>query len=312
MALVLFLTFLSTIASVIQATKAFYPTSVPGTMASLSSNASSSHLITVTSARTISTYIVISDSQNLRTTPQSGISQASVSLKPTETQGITQNETATGETVSPGWRRGYVRPLNSRGTFDILWSCMFILSICAYSAVRLNSASRKETYRSYGFRKLKWCVMAILAPELVLSFAWAQKQEAKLAQRKFKMAGFPSWTIELAFYANMGGFVLQPSNSRPFPVNSKQILYLVKNGYFDYPTTNHPAKLKTRRSLGFHIFLITIQVIWFLTQLLGRAVIKLTITALELSTLVGMLFAWPLTFSGVGNPLMSDLGKSVP
>lgn len=43
------------------------------------------------------------------------------------------------------------------------------------------------------------------------------------------------WTLTHAFFADMGGFVLETPDFEPFPLNSEQLLYLVSRGYIPCP-----------------------------------------------------------------------------
>ena len=51
----------------------------------------------------------------------------------------------------------------------------------------------------------------------------------------FKDAGYEDWTIQHAFFANMGGFHLRPPDFPTFPVDSRQLFYLISHGYLEYP-----------------------------------------------------------------------------
>ena len=41
--------------------------------------------------------------------------------------------------------------------------------------------------------------------------------------------------MKKAFFADMGGFLLQSPDAPLLPLNAQQLLYLVKNGYIPYP-----------------------------------------------------------------------------
>ena len=48
--------------------------------------------------------------------------------------------------------------------------------------------------------------------------------------------GIDDWTLQHAFFANMGGFVLRsPDYQCPFPIDAEQLLWLIKHGYLPYP-----------------------------------------------------------------------------
>lgn len=69
-----------------------------------------------------------------------------------------------------GWRS---EP-GSRGTWNLLYSCLFTLTLCVYSAIHINIPARGESRSTHFWRKVKWVVIAIFAPENVLYSAWQQ------------------------------------------------------------------------------------------------------------------------------------------
>jgi hypothetical protein len=53
--------------------------------------------------------------------------------------------------------------------------------------------------------------------------------------KKFRLAGFTQWTITHAFYADMGGILLQVPGYPEFPIDAEQLYYLVDNKYINFP-----------------------------------------------------------------------------
>lgn len=45
--------------------------------------------------------------------------------------------------------------------------------------------------------------------------------------------------MQHAFFADMGGFVLYPRDSKEFPVNNKHIQWLVMNRFMDFPEVSN-------------------------------------------------------------------------
>lgn len=77
-------------------------------------------------------------------------------------------------------------------------------------------------------------VMAIVGPEFVLGIAAGQYENAHQSVALFKDLGL-DWSIQHAFFVEMGGFMLHPAVSQPFPVNNKHIIWLIQNKYMDFP-----------------------------------------------------------------------------
>ena len=61
---------------------------------------------------------------------------------------------------------------NTRGTFDILTTCIITMLLCVWTAVHLN-ISPPESFWGPKFRKVWWLILALLAPELIAYTAWS-------------------------------------------------------------------------------------------------------------------------------------------
>ena len=189
-------------------------------------------------------------------------------------------------------------------TFSNLFrSCLFTTFLCTWTVLHLNIPARHETYWHQIRRKLRWMVQAIMAPEFVLGFATGQKVEAERSVEEFRRAGFPHWTKRHAFYANMGGFVLQPRDWCPFPVNAKQLLYLTRQGYTDYPDLTEEEVWDKSKADGFQKTLTCLQTGWFILQTIGRAIQRLPVTTLELTTLSYVFCSLAMYFQWANKPL---------
>ncbi|KIW23015.1 uncharacterized protein PV07_11249 [Cladophialophora immunda] len=68
---------------------------------------------------------------------------------------------------------------DTRGTWSIIYSSLFTLSLCVYSAIHLNIPPHGEHPRRQFWRKAKWVFIAIVAPEFVLFCAWLQLHQAR-------------------------------------------------------------------------------------------------------------------------------------
>ena len=60
---------------------------------------------------------------------------------------------------------------DSRGTFDILTTCLITLLLCAWTAVHLNVSPPGSFWKPV-WRKVGWLILAVLAPEMVAYTAW--------------------------------------------------------------------------------------------------------------------------------------------
>ena len=191
---------------------------------------------------------------------------------------------STTNATSSGRQEGWVSSPNGRGTFDIIWGSLLTIFLCTWTSLHLNIPSLDEKYFHRWLRKFRWMVQAVMAPEFIVGFATGQKVEAKRSVELWKNSGYNQWTVRHGFYANMGGFILQPRDSKPFPVNSKQLHYLVTRGYTPFPAITEQEIWDKSKQDRFQKALTLFQTGWFVLQCLGRAIQHLPVTTLELAT----------------------------
>ncbi|KAK5651458.1 hypothetical protein OQA88_12465 [Cercophora sp. LCS_1] len=184
-------------------------------------------------------------------------------------------------TTSP--RLGWTPGPDGRGTFDILWNCLFTAFLCTWVSLHLNVPAQTDSETTIILRKLRWVIQVILGPEFVLAFATGQRAEARRTVESFRAAGY-QWTLRQAFYANMGGFLLQSRDSASFPVNGKQILWLVTQGYLAFPELTGRDVWDKSKADGFAKLATCVQTAWLVVRCICRAVQGLTVTTLELTT----------------------------
>lgn len=70
--------------------------------------------------------------------------------------------------------------------------------------------------------QFKYMGLAIVFPELLLFSAFGQNVDARGSVERFKKLGFTTWTLQHAFYANMGGVMLDAPDYQTFPINASQ------------------------------------------------------------------------------------------
>jgi len=159
-------------------------------------------------------------------------------------------------------------------------------------------------------KPLLFCV-GILAPEFLLMLALAQWVSARRSVKEFRELGYPKWSMKHAFFADMGGFVLHDPSWVPFPLNAKQVHYLVAEGYLPFSTVGIDDRMIEDKNKGDAIarLIAVFQILWFTLNILGRAIQHLAITTLELTTLsficcsLGTWFFW--------SPKPKDVGIAI-
>jgi hypothetical protein len=77
--------------------------------------------------------------------------------------------------------------------------------------------------------------LGFLGPEFVVALAAGQWRSARRSVYMFHADGYKDWTIRHVFFADMGGFKLQTPDFPLIPIDARQLYYLVKKGYLEYP-----------------------------------------------------------------------------
>ncbi|KFY91667.1 hypothetical protein V500_04537 [Pseudogymnoascus sp. VKM F-4518 (FW-2643)] len=177
---------------------------------------------------------------------------------------------------------GWVPGPNGRGTGDILWSSFFTIFLCTWTAICLNIPHPDDNYMKILCRKGRWMFWGIIGPELVLSVAIGQYASARRSVKRFHQLG-AKWTIRHGFFADMGGMLLQPKDSTPFLVNSRQLAYLVEKKYVRCPVITEDEIWDKSKADILTRILTMLQASWLMIQLISRAILKLPTSTLELS-----------------------------
>ncbi|KUJ14219.1 uncharacterized protein LY89DRAFT_784208 [Mollisia scopiformis] len=91
--------------------------------------------------------------------------------------------------------------------------------------------------------------------------------------------------MEHGFFADMGGFLLVPPDTVPFPATAKQIHWLIEHRYLPFPDVTS-AELADKSKQDTVAKVVTcFQIGYLVLQCLGRAAQRLTVTTMELSAL---------------------------
>ena len=207
---------------------------------------------------------------------------------------------------------GWVETPEKRGTIDIIWACTSTIFVCVWVMLHLNVPADKDSYRTILTRKIKWFTMAILAPELLMLFAGGQWAAAKRSVEDMKALGFHDWEMINAFYAESGGFVLEPKDGPKFPVTAKQIHFLAEHRYIKTPSISSKEISDKSKADSFAKTIAGAQAGWFVIQVIARAVQHLSVTLLELSTICLMTCTAAALFFWFYKPLDARVPTPIP
>jgi hypothetical protein len=106
-----------------------------------------------------------------------------------------------------------------------------------------------------------------------------------------------------AFFADMGGFVLQSPDVPSFPVDSEQLAYLVEKNYLKYPDIDEETIGDRNKADGFARLVTSAQITWFFIQCLARWEQRLALSTLEITTFATILATLNSLFFWYHKPL---------
>ena len=183
--------------------------------------------------------------------------------------------------------QGWTPQVNGRGTLDILWACALTIFLCCWTSVCVNVPSLKDG-RIDRFRdKFFIALVGILGPDFLMILAMGQWESARRSVKKFNAAKLSKkWTMRQAFFADMGGYLLQlPDYKDPFPIHAEQLYYLVSEGYIEVPPIDKADIDDKNKRDGLARLLTVAQAFIFGVSTLARFSQHLATTTLEITTL---------------------------
>jgi hypothetical protein len=196
---------------------------------------------------------------------------------------------------------GWMPSAPTRGTTDILWTCTATITLCVWTAVHLNIPAPDDTHSRRFWRKVKWTVVGLLAPEIVLFTAWEQLSKARSlvaflnkefvrqqAAGKLKDRPPRRFTLKYGYFVCMGGLRMRaPEFDGPtshVPLSASAIRVLVQAGSFlDIEDSTIQDHSKTD---GLAKTLICLQILWLSVECVARKVYGLPLSTLEIHTFV--------------------------
>lgn len=207
--------------------------------------------------------------------------------------------------------QGWTSQTDGRGTIDIIWSCVFTIFLCAWSAECVNVSALSDSKYALLRRKFYLTILAIAGPEVTLGLAMGQWQSARASVKAFHKSGFSDWTMTQAFFADMGGFLLKTVDfEEPFPVDAAQLHYLIVHKHLEYPADYDNHFIGDKNKSDALVRFITIcQTLWFTINCICRGVQKLDLTTFEVTTLAFIYCTLGTTFFWFNKP--SDVGRAV-
>ncbi|KAI1169646.1 hypothetical protein F4777DRAFT_572332 [Nemania sp. FL0916] len=212
----------------------------------------------------------------------------------------------------PDFMCGWVSGPNTRGTIDIIYSCLSTIWLCTWTCLCLNIPDRHESGWRFLVYKFRWQAFAIFFPEVLVASAAEQWMSARQSVTAFNALGFDHWSVRHGFFADMGGIMIAPRDGDCFPVNSCQLAYLVRHAYISLPQLEMDDIRAVNKADGLARAFTLGQVIWFTLSCLGRATNDISLTPLELETLAFILCTIHTFFFWYHKPLDPSRSIVVP
>ncbi|KAL8681343.1 MAG: hypothetical protein Q9186_002552 [Xanthomendoza sp. 1 TL-2023] len=151
--------------------------------------------------------------------------------------------------------------------------------------------------------KLNLAIFGIIGPDFMILLSVGQWESArrsvkvigifygKLRKLNLRLQEFKSiipegkkWTMKQAHFADMGGYHLEAPDFPAFPLNARQLLFLLSKHYVDFPDGDDTDIDDRNKRDGFARLLTAVQILVFLTKSIVRASRHLSITSLEVTT----------------------------
>ena len=199
-------------------------------------------------------------------------------------------------------RQGWTSSPNGRGTIEIIWNCALTMFLCCWSVLVINVPPPKSNSWQILYRKFVLLALCTIAPEVIFQVALGQWLAAHRSLKLFHSSGYTDWTLRHAFYADMGGFHLQPPNWNSFPIDAKQLHYLVQRGYVKLPNLEETHIRDKDKVDGMLRAITLVQTLWFIVNIIARKAQNLAITALELSTSAFVILSMGTTLCWLHKP----------
>ncbi|KAF8331766.1 uncharacterized protein EI90DRAFT_3057259 [Cantharellus anzutake] len=178
---------------------------------------------------------------------------------------------------------------NCRTMWGIVYSCLLAIFACVWTAAHPNVPGPNDSiwaFKSPTFKSRFAMVMgSLLSPEVILALAWRQFLLSWRISKKCKMV--EGWTLTHSYFVVMDGFRVDPVLELPVDLNDlqKYPAIIEKTGNTRKAAITKKQILDRSKGDPFSKFIIVVQLLWFITQYVGRWASHLQRSQLETMTL---------------------------
>ncbi|KAI5819568.1 hypothetical protein BZA77DRAFT_376786 [Pyronema omphalodes] len=186
-----------------------------------------------------------------------------------------------------------------RGTWGILYSCTVTLGLCVYTAIHLNIPAYDDKPAKIWLRKIKWMLIALTAPEIVLYTAWSQWYQARKICKALNKTRLNAesdtasyvkhYDLMMGYYIIMGGFISARTDGKYVVLTAADILDCARRSKF--PRVDKRAIRDKSKADILAKFLVCSQVIWTVIETSARKVSAYPLSLLEVHVFVHVVCA---------------------
>ncbi|KAG6374701.1 hypothetical protein JVT61DRAFT_4070 [Boletus reticuloceps] len=169
----------------------------------------------------------------------------------------------------------------TRSVWSILGSCALTLLICVWHSIHFDIIEGEWT-KVWSMKSLG-ILGSFVAPEVIVAWAAADWKGARERVIEFRDEGY-EWSMKHSFFAEMGGFVYRDDKGHSRTIDSREFLKLCKANEIANPiiTAKHIKGRSKSDALGKMI--LSLQLFWFMLQVVVRGSTGLAVTLIELDT----------------------------
>ncbi|KAF8327811.1 uncharacterized protein EI90DRAFT_3067085, partial [Cantharellus anzutake] len=174
-------------------------------------------------------------------------------------------------------------PRNYRTMWGIVYSCLLTVFACIWTAVHPNLPRTDDDASVFKSRVLLM-VLSLVSPEWTLARAWAEFVISRKTSEKCEMV--EGWTLTHSYFVAMNGFFDPSKGSSVDPNELQQYPEIIENtGNTRWAAITKEEILDKSKGDSFSKFIIILQLLWFITQYVGRWASHLHTSQLETMTL---------------------------
>ena len=192
-------------------------------------------------------------------------------------------------------------PADQRTIWGILWSCLATIFACSWVSIHPNIPAPNESSLRIFLRRLELMFWAVIAPEMIITWALRQWSGARHLEKLYKGGQmypiYPQilnlriltvergWTKTHGHFIQMGGFMLFEGDISKGVLTPERFSELFAAGKIDFPTVTVEEIEDRSKADGFSKMIAFGQTLWFVAQCTARGAQHLDLTLVELLTL---------------------------